>query len=66
LQERTGSDVGIGKIALGIAVWAAVAALAIAVVATVNNVTLGQVAVLCAVLAAWAIGERVVQPDEVE
>jgi len=66
LQEHTGPDVGAGKIVLGIAVWAGVAVFAIAVVATVENVILGQVAVLCAVLAAWAIGERVVQPDEVE
>lgn len=65
MQEDTGADVGLGKVALGIAVWAAVAVFAIVVAATVQNASLGQVMVLCAVLAAWAVGERVVHPDEV-
>ena len=58
------SEVQVGKVILGIAVWAAVAVFAVAVVATVSNTLVGFIAVLAAVLAAWAVGELVVHPEE--
>ena len=65
-MQEPGTEVGIGRLILGIAVWVAVAAFAVVMVATVENVLVGQVAVLAAVFIAWAVGERVVHSDEVK
>jgi hypothetical protein len=54
-----------GKVLLGLAVWFAVAVISVVVVANVENTYLGLGAVIVVVLAAWAIGERVVHPEEV-
>ena len=54
----------IGKVILGVAVWAAVAVFAVIIVANVDDALLGFFPVLAAVLAAWAIGERVVHSEE--
>ena len=48
---------------LGVAVWIAVAVISVVVVANVENTYLGLGAVTVAVLAAWAIGERVVRSE---
>ena len=53
-----------GKVILGVAVWAAVAVFAVIIVANVKNELLGLFTVLAAVLAAWAVGERVVRSGE--
>ncbi|MFA7248705.1 MAG: hypothetical protein WC273_03665 [Dehalococcoidia bacterium] len=59
------ADVDIGKFILGVAVWIAVAVLSVVIVANIENQILGLGAVLVTVLVAWAIGERVVHPEEV-
>lgn len=54
----------LARVALGIAVWAAVGALT--VVLAVNNVStvVGMGGTFVAVLAAWALGEQVVHAEE--
>lgn len=59
------SEIDIGRFILGVAVWIAVAVFAVVAVANIEGQLLGLGAVLVAVLAAWAIGERVVHPEEV-
>ena len=58
------ADVEIGKVILGIAVWAGVAVFAVILAANVEDKLVGFFPVLAAVLAAWAVGERVVHPAE--
>ena len=53
----------LGKVILGIAVWVAVAVFSVIVVANVKNELLGLFTVLVVVLAAWAVGERVVHSE---
>lgn len=53
-----------GKLALGVAVWAAVALFAVFVQATVEDQLIGFFPVLAAVIVAWAVGEYVVHPEE--
>ena len=65
VMNRNGqmSQIDIGKMLLGVAVWIAVAVISVVVVANVENTYLGLGAVTVAVLAAWAIGERVVRSE---
>ena len=58
------SNSEMGKVILGIAVWVAVAVFAVIIVANVKNETAGFFTVLVAVLAAWAVGDRVVHSEE--
>lgn len=59
------AEIDIAKVILGVAVWIGVAAVAVVVVANVENQVVGFATVLFTVLLAWAIGERVVHPEEV-
>jgi amino acid permease len=54
----------IARVFLGIAVWAGVAALAVALAVNDAGTLVGMGGTFVAVLAAWALGERVVHPKE--
>lgn len=58
------ADVGIGKIILGVAVWAAVGVFAVIIAANVDDQLVGFVPVLAAVVVAWTVGERVVRSQD--
>lgn len=58
------AEVDIAKVMLGVAVWVGVAVFAVVMVASGGGLITGFVPVLVAVLAAWAIGERMVHPEE--
>jgi hypothetical protein len=58
------SETDLGKLILGLASWTAVAVFAVIIEASVDNKLWGFFPVLAAVIAAWAIGEWIVHPEE--
>lgn len=59
------AEMDIAKVILGIAVWIGVAIFAVVLAVNEVGTLMGVGGTFLAVLVAWAIGERVVHPEEV-
>jgi hypothetical protein len=65
-EERyVAESADIAKVILGTAVWSGVAVFAVVLAANEVGALMGVGGTFLAVLIAWAIGERVVHPEEV-
>ena len=59
------AETDIAKVILGVAVWIGVAVFALVLAVNGASTLVGVGGTFVAVLIAWAIGERVVHPEEV-